>query len=181
MYVVRTYPWINPYMKGLHLTFYSWRPFRGPDGFKLQGKELENALALGLDRDMPRCQAKDDPKEDEHPHVSLLSGSEDWMEEAPVDVRPVARFLHNLEYLMQLTEACTPPRQLYRARHTAALFVISIANGKAKGAVVVSQYGLDHESGVWSKKGGGSRPTSRRRRVKPTVSRGWRASWLLAW
>ena len=60
MYVVRTYPWINPYMKGLHLTIDRWRPFHGPDGFKLQGKELENALALGLDRDMPCCRAKDD-------------------------------------------------------------------------------------------------------------------------
>jgi hypothetical protein len=27
MYVVHTYPWINPYMKGLHLTIDSWRPF----------------------------------------------------------------------------------------------------------------------------------------------------------
>ncbi len=53
MYVVPTYPWINPYMKGLHLTIDSWRPFRGPDGFKLRGKELENALAWGADRDMP--------------------------------------------------------------------------------------------------------------------------------
>jgi len=49
MYVVRTYPWINPYMKGLHLTIDSWRPFRGADGFKLRGKELENALAWDLD------------------------------------------------------------------------------------------------------------------------------------
>jgi hypothetical protein len=53
MYVLRTYPWINPYMKALHVTIDSWRPFPGPDGFKLQGKELENALALSLDRDMP--------------------------------------------------------------------------------------------------------------------------------
>ncbi|KAL3791404.1 hypothetical protein ACHAW5_005778 [Stephanodiscus triporus] len=29
MYVVHTYPWINPYMKGLHLTIDSWRPLRG--------------------------------------------------------------------------------------------------------------------------------------------------------
>jgi hypothetical protein len=61
-----------------------------------------------------------------------------------VNVRPVARFLHDLDYLAQLTEASTPPRQLYRARHTAALFVIGDASGKAKGAVVVTQ------SGVWS-------------------------------
>jgi hypothetical protein len=24
MYVVRTYPWLNPYMKGMHLTIDSW-------------------------------------------------------------------------------------------------------------------------------------------------------------
>ena len=149
MYVVRTYPWINPYMKGMHLTIDSWRPLRGLDGFKLRGKELESALALGLDGDMPCRRAEDDPK-DEQPHVSLMSRTENWAEEAPVDVRPVARFLQDLEYLAQLTEAPTPPRQLYRARHTAALFVIGDASGKAKGAVVVTQYGLDYESGVWS-------------------------------
>ena len=53
MYVAGTYPWINPYMKGLHLTIDSWRPHRGPDGFKLRGKELENALALELDEMCP--------------------------------------------------------------------------------------------------------------------------------
>ena len=79
-----------------------------------------------------------------------MSRTETWTEEAPVDVRPVARFLQVLEYLARLTEADTPPRHLYRARHTAALFVIGDASGKAKGAVVVTQYGLDYESGVWS-------------------------------
>ena len=142
MYVVRTYPWINPYMKGLHLTIDSWRPFLGLDGYNLRGKELENALALGLDRDMPCRRAEDDPK-DEHPHLPLMTRSENWTEEAPVDVQPVARFLQDLGYLAQLTEAHKPPRQLYRAKCTAALFVIGDASGKAKGAVVVSQYGLD--------------------------------------
>jgi hypothetical protein len=42
------------------------------------------------------------------------------------------------------------PRQLYRARHLAALFVIGNASGKAKGAMVVTQYGLDYKSRVWS-------------------------------
>ena len=98
------------------------------------------------------CRRADDDFEEECPHVSLMSRTEDRTEEAPVDVRPVARFLQDLEYLTQLTEGCAPPRQLYRARHTAALFVIGDASGKAKGAVVVSQYGLDYESGVWSHK-----------------------------
>jgi hypothetical protein len=75
-------------------------------------------------------------------------GSSD--DEPPVEVRPVARFIDDLTYLTQLTRADTPPRQLYRAKHAAALFVIGDASGKAKGAVVVSQYGLDYESGVWT-------------------------------
>ena len=96
------------------------------------------------------CRRAEDDLEEELPPESLMSRTENWTEEAPVDVRPVARFLQDLEYLAQLTEAHTPPRQLYRARRTAALFVIGDASGKAKGAVVVSQYGLDYESGVWS-------------------------------
>ena len=60
MYVVWTYPWIHPYMKGLHLMIDSWRLFRRPDSFKLRGKELEKALTFGLDRDMLCHQAEDD-------------------------------------------------------------------------------------------------------------------------
>jgi len=31
MYVVRTYPWLNPYMKGMHLTIDSWQAGRAED------------------------------------------------------------------------------------------------------------------------------------------------------
>ena len=70
--------------------------------------------------------------------------------ELPVEVKPAHRHMADLDYLVQLTAADVTPRQLYRAKHTAALFVIGDASGKAKGAVVVSQYGLDYESGVWT-------------------------------
>jgi len=73
MYVVRTYPWINPYMKGLHLTIDSWRPFRGPDGFKLRGKELENTLAWGLDGDTPCRRAEDEAEGEGGSAVSLMA------------------------------------------------------------------------------------------------------------
>ena len=39
MYVVWTYTWLNPYIKGLHLTVDSWRPGRAEDGFKWTAKE----------------------------------------------------------------------------------------------------------------------------------------------
>ena len=41
MYVVRTYPWLNPYMKGMHLTIDSWQAGRAEDGFKMTAKELQ--------------------------------------------------------------------------------------------------------------------------------------------
>jgi hypothetical protein len=123
MYVVRTYPWINPYMKGLHLTIDSWRPFRGEDGFKLRGKELENALAWGLDRDMP-CRRAEDEQEGGEPHMSLMAFQGNGDMEPPVEVKPAHRLIADLDYLVQLTAADVPPRQLYRAKHTAALFVI---------------------------------------------------------
>ncbi len=71
-------------------------------------------------------------------------------EEPPLEVKPVPRFIQDLAYLTQLTKADTPPWQLYWARHSAAIFVIGNTSGKTKGAVVVTQYGLDYKSGVWS-------------------------------
>ena len=36
-YVVRTYPWMNPYLKGLHLTIDGWREGRAEGGLKPTG------------------------------------------------------------------------------------------------------------------------------------------------
>jgi hypothetical protein len=144
MYVVQTYPWIN-----LHLTIDSWRPFRGADGFKLRGKELENVLAWGLNDNLP-CRRGDDEPEDHMEGGPSMTNTSLQGGEPRVDVRPAPRFLQDLDYLWRLTEPKAPPRQLYQAKHSLALFVIGDASGKAKEAVVVSQYGLDYESGVWS-------------------------------
>ena len=143
MYVVRTYPWINPYMKGLHLTINSWRPFQGPDGFKLRGKELVSALTWDIDGAMPCRLVEDDPKF--IPEAGNTHGHESRADEPPVHVMPAPRFLQDLKYLSQLMDTHTPPMQLYRANHSTALFVIGDASSRAKGAIVVYQYGLDSE------------------------------------
>ena len=44
-----------------------------------------------------------------------------------------------------------PPKQLYRAKHHSAFFVIGDASGKGKGNAVVEQYGVDYESGLWNR------------------------------
>ena len=81
MYVVRTYTWLNPYMKGLHLTIDSWRAGRAEDGFKLTLKE-KYALQGNLDMACRRESENDAELED--------SAVEE--EEAPTCVHAVDRF-----------------------------------------------------------------------------------------
>jgi hypothetical protein len=39
MYVIQMYVWLNPYIKGMHLTIDSWRPGRAEDDFQWTAKE----------------------------------------------------------------------------------------------------------------------------------------------
>jgi hypothetical protein len=59
VYVIRMYPWLNPYIKGLHLTVDSWRPSREESGFKLKGKELEQAMEIWAASKSLPCRRED--------------------------------------------------------------------------------------------------------------------------
>jgi hypothetical protein len=84
------------------------------------------------------------------PEAGNAHGRKGRADEPLVHVTPAPRFLQDLKYLSWLMDADMPPRQLYRAKHSTALFVIGDASGRAKGAVVVYQHGLDYKSGRWS-------------------------------
>jgi hypothetical protein len=144
IYVVRTYPWLNPYIKGLHLTVDSWRPRREASGFKMKGKELEKALEIwSASRGLP-CRREDDGPDEVGPTMARQAPNE-----APEGVQAIPRLARDVECLMQLTKSTEPPRQLYRAKHVVAFFVISDASGSGKGVAVVEQYGVDYEAGPW--------------------------------
>jgi hypothetical protein len=49
VYVIRTYPAFNPYLKGIHLTLDSWRLCRRSDGWKDVGVEFSHDLHHSLD------------------------------------------------------------------------------------------------------------------------------------
>ncbi len=126
IYVVRTYPWLNLYIKGLHLTIDSWKPGTEESGFKMRGKELDCALAAWAEgRGLP-CQREDDATDEVTPPPS----QEAWErqscpgDEAPEVVRLVPRFRRDVACLLELTDLHIPPKQLYRAKHTMAFFVI---------------------------------------------------------
>ena len=94
IYVVRTYPWLNPYIKGLHLTIDSWRPGREELGFKMRGKELERALAAWAEgRGLP-CRREDDDTDEVGPPPPREARESQGRpeDEAPEEVRLVPRF-----------------------------------------------------------------------------------------
>ncbi len=141
--MVRTYPWLNPYIKGLHLTVDSWRPGREELGFKLRRKELEPAMEIwATGRSLPCCREDNGPDK-VGPTPCQPTG------EAPGDVHPVPRMGRDMDCLVELTKTLEPPRQLYRAKHGMAFFVIGDASGSGKGVAVVEQYGVDYESKPW--------------------------------
>jgi hypothetical protein len=134
MYVVRTYTWLNPYIKGLHLTVDSWRPERAEDGFKWMAKERHQMQFHGMEEGGLLCQREF--KDEEVLGTMHNTGSAD---EAPETVIPVERYFCNLACLQDLTSSAKPPKQLYRAKWQSAFFVIGDASGKAKGNAVVEQ------------------------------------------
>ena len=93
MYVVSTYTWLNPYMKGMHLTVDSWRPGRSEDGFKMTPNEtqkLESSLwgRIGLP-----CRREDKGGVDHVVDMPERDG-----DCAPATVLPVGRYIRDLEW-----------------------------------------------------------------------------------
>ena len=141
-YVVRTYKWLNPYIKGLHLTIDGWRPGKDEEGYKLRGKALQEAMfTAAAARGLP-CRRENDADDE--------GDSTEEEVKAPEFVDPSPRLERDAKCLLELTDVAEPPRQRYRAKKTKAFFVVGDASGKAKGCAVVEQYGIDYEAGSWN-------------------------------
>ncbi len=148
IYVVRTYTWLNPYINCLHLRIDSWRPGRGESGYMLRGKELERAMvAWADDRGMPCCQGLNNLDEEGEPSTNAGGKNSHPKDKVPGEVLPVPRFRQDVHCLLELTNSQEPPRQLYRAKHVLAFFVIGDASGLGKGVAVVEQYRVEYKSG----------------------------------
>jgi len=122
-------------MKGLPLTIDSWRKGRAEDGFRLSRREKQ-LLELP---DPLYCRRSDE---------DLEGHSEE--ESAPNTVTVVERYQRDLGCLFVLPLSYKPPKQIYRAKHQTAFFLIGDASGKGKGNAVVEQYGVDYELGKWN-------------------------------
>lgn len=124
IYVARTYKNMRPYLKGLHLTIDSWRPYRNDEGWKLAGRELVAA------------------KEEK-------SFEFDPRDRGPETVKAVKRLGSDLKALSELTASESPPRRPYQSMTQAVAYLLGDASGGGFGSALLAKEELDYEAGEW--------------------------------
>jgi len=128
IYICRTYPAINPYLKGVHLTLDSWRPWRKDDGWKLTLAEIRAAYE----------------EKGDNTYASLSRGS------APKLVTWVPRLVEDIGALVTLFSTDSPPRRQIRPSRTAvACYKFGDASGVGFGSSLVIDNVLHYRHGQW--------------------------------
>lgn len=144
IYVGRTYRWMNPYLKGLHLVIDGWRKDRDADGYKKKSviheeialKEAEEAFEKGEGGDL---EGFEDPEEEE-------------VAPETVSAKRVPRFAGDVEALRDLTEGPVPATQKCRVKGTVtALYVAGDASGRGFGSAIWDDEKLVYSAGSWAK------------------------------
>ena len=143
IYVGRTYRWMNPYLKGLHLTIDSWRKDRDEHGYRTGPKtawEVEVARrtaaeAIG-DGSEVDWRAFEEPREGDA--------------EPPATVSAVGRLPEDIHHLGELTSGEEPAVQKCRARYAlAAAYLMGDASGKGFGSGIWDHKGVAYRAGSW--------------------------------
>jgi hypothetical protein len=138
IYVSRTYRWMVPYLKGLHLTIDSWRADRDGEGYRKQ---------------RPRH-----PRKEGNWHWNWTDDKwYDWdmdppegvsKDNTPESVSAVPRLAEDVEALSALTEDSAAPRVNSRPqRRVDILYMMGDASGKGFGTAVWDDGSLHWESG----------------------------------
>lgn len=139
IYVSRTYKWMVPYLKGIHLTIDAWREGRDGDGFKIKKPSKKRAPFLIWEWE-----------EEQWMEVSEGDYLETLIEEkqAPEMVTPVPRFKDDVGALAILTKPDEPPLVKVRANGAlVACYLMGDASGKGFGSALWCQDELLWESG----------------------------------
>ena len=139
IYVSRTYDWMPPYLKGLHLTIDSWREGRLQNGWK--AKKAKGKFVIW---EWEGEQWLDVSPED------FACASQSPME-APEYVRAVPRFKRDVAALETLFAADTPA--VSRLRPNGSLggyYLVGDASGKGFGSALWGQDNIHWESGNYA-------------------------------
>jgi hypothetical protein len=137
LYVTRTYRYMIPHLKGLHLTIDGWRAGRDAEGWKNPNWELDIHESLGRGS---RLEAPE------------LLGRGAWASDknAPKHVKSVARLKEDIEALLALTADDKPPPLAVRCRKLAAVYYgFGDASGKAFGSTFQVDNEIVYRYGQW--------------------------------
>ncbi|EJK62140.1 hypothetical protein THAOC_17263, partial [Thalassiosira oceanica] len=150
IYVVRTYDWMTPYLKGLNNVINGWRPGY-EDGWKLTGRAAR-------EHERAQEEAERDLTSGSHTMMFRRAHEENLDEVVPVAVGPEApstvkvfdRLRRDIKALLELTSSEDPPRRRIRSKEVlVALYLPGDASGKGFGSALIRREGVEYEAGVW--------------------------------
>ena len=127
IYVSRTYRPFKPYLRGLHKTIDSWRPFRDKDGWKVMQAVIEAKLSGDIDLQINQS----------GPSSKLI--------------KALPRLKGDFEILKRLTQPEAPPKVVRRRKKMAsAAYGFGDASGSGFGNAIEVEGTLHSEFGEWS-------------------------------
>jgi hypothetical protein len=128
IYISCTYPAITPYLKGIHLTLESWRPWQTEDAWKMTMSEVRTAL---------KKRGCNDP--------SLITGSK-----PPSKVKIMPRLSHDIDALHELFSPESPPQRPVRSKKfTEAVYMFRDAFGLGFSSSLLIETRLFYQHGQW--------------------------------
>jgi hypothetical protein len=138
IYVSRTYRWMVPYLKGIHLTIDSWREDRDAEGYR-----KKKPKALGKEGNWIW-----NWEQDKWYDADLEPPEEARQLEAPELIKGVPRLIDDAQALLLLTSGDIPPKVNARPTHQVdVVYLIGDASGKGFGTAVWAGGSLYWESG----------------------------------
>ena len=138
-----TFKFIVPFMKGFHLTLDSWRPLRGPDGWKVSKSEWDA---------WEQCKLAEDPEFflTGKRKLSGHGGETDPNSRHPACVQAVGRFYDDLRALRTFFAAPTPPEvQMRISRLLMVVYGFGDASGGGFGSSLKLRRGIAYRIGVY--------------------------------
>lgn len=139
IYVSRTYDWMPPYLKGLHLTIDSWREGRLKDGWKAKRPNTRYTI----------WEWEGEQWVDVQPDVyeEVTGGNS----QAPDLVSPVPRLHRDVDALRKLFSPPTPSVSLLRAEGSmSAAYLMGDASGKGFGSALWDNEIVEVEAGNYA-------------------------------
>jgi hypothetical protein len=123
IHLMRTFPIITPYLKGIHLTLDGWRPHRDQDMWKVQEEDWEDTTDF-------IC-----------------------LDDAPSVLAPAPRLSSNLECLRQLFANPTPPTRMIRCMRwqTAVYGFVDASSAGFGGSFALPDGSVFFRHGLWGR------------------------------